>query len=71
MGGFCPGRFCPRGDFVPENFVGGVVQGDFVLEPFWSLFPSAMLMVDLVLGSCVLLYSRLSLRFSFMRSRMA
>ena len=30
-----------------------------------------LLMVDLVLGSCVLLYSRLSLRFSLMRSRMA
>ena len=29
------------------------------------------LMVDLMLGSCVLLYSHLSLRFSFMRSRMA
>ena len=30
-----------------------------------------LLMVDLMLGSCVLLYSRLSLRFSLMRSRMA
>ena len=28
-------------------------------------------MVDLVLGSCVLLYSRLNLRFSLMRSKMA
>ena len=30
-----------------------------------------LLMVGLVLGSCVLLYSRLSLRFSLMRSGMA
>ena len=30
-----------------------------------------LLMVDLMLGCCVLLYSRLSLRFSFVRSRMA
>ena len=29
------------------------------------------LMVDFMLGSCVLLYSHLSLRFSFMGSRMA
>ena len=38
----------------------------FVLISFCNL-----LMVDLVLGSCVLMYSRLSLRFSLMKFRMA
>ena len=37
-----------------------------VLVSFCNLF-----MVDLVLGSCVLFYSRLSLHFSFIRSKMA
>ena len=33
-GGFCPGRFCPRGILSREFCLGGgVVRGDFVLEP--------------------------------------
>ena len=44
MGRFCPGEFCPRGDFVLEEFCpggilsrgsfpGSFVRGDFALEP--------------------------------------
>ena len=51
-----------------QNFSQLIVDSWFtlVLISFCNL-----LMVDLVLGSCVLLYSRLSLRFALMRSRMA
>ena len=51
-----------------QNFSQLIVDSWFILVliSFCNL-----LMADLVLGSCVLLYSCLSLRFSLMRSRMA
>ena len=51
-----------------QNFSQLIVDSWFILVliSFCILF-----MVNLVLGSCVLLYSRLSLRFSLMKSTMA
>ena len=51
-----------------QNFSKLIVDFWFILVliSFCNLF-----MVDLVIGSCVLLYSRLNLRFSLMRSRMS
>ena len=51
-----------------QNFSQLIVDSWFILVliSFCNLF-----IVDLVPGSCVLLYSRLSLRFSLMRSKMA
>ena len=51
-----------------QNFSRLIVDSWFILVliSFCNLF-----LVDLVSGSCVLLYSRLSPRFSLMMSRMA